>query len=51
MFINWDEYPYSNVHELNLNWILKQIKILEDNVEEVVELSKTWTDQVVSSTL
>lgn len=44
--INWDEYPYSNVHELNLNWILKQIKILEDNVKEVVELSKTWTEQV-----
>lgn len=44
--INWNEYPYSNVHELNLNWILKQIKILEDDVKEVVELSKTWSEQV-----
>lgn len=44
--IRWDEYPYSNVHELNLNWILKQIKILEDNVKDVVELSKTWSEQV-----
>ena len=44
--INWNEYPYSNVHELNLDWILKQLKILEDDVKEVVELSKTWSEQV-----
>lgn len=24
----FDEYPYSNVHELNLNWLLKTMKKL-----------------------
>lgn len=46
MFINWDEYPYSNVHELNLNWIINQLKILEDEVKIVVEISKNWEVEV-----
>ena len=28
-----DEYPYSNVHELNLNWIIKEIiKLIKEQV-------------------
>lgn len=44
--IRWETYPYSNVHELNLDWILAQLKVLEDEVADVVELSKTWQSQV-----
>lgn len=46
MFINWNEYPYSNVHELNLDWIIKQLRILEDEVKVVVEISKNWEVEV-----
>lgn len=42
----WNEYPYSNVHELNLDWIIEKIKELKDEVAIVVELSKTWQSQV-----
>lgn len=44
--INWNEYPYSNVHELNLNWIINQLKTLENEVYAVIELSKNWESEV-----
>ena len=44
--INWNEYPYSNVHELNLNWILNQVKILENEVITIIEISKNWESEV-----
>lgn len=29
----WNEYPYSNVHELNLDWIVKEIiKVVREQV-------------------
>lgn len=30
----WNEYPYSNVHELNLDWILKQVLEGKIKIEE-----------------
>ena len=42
----FEHFPYTNFQDLNLDWILKQLKSLEDDVKEVVELSKTWTEQV-----
>lgn len=42
----FEHFPYTNFQDLNLDWILKQLKALEDDVKEVVELSKTWTEQV-----
>ena len=43
---DFEHFPYTNFQDLNLDWILKQLKALEDDVKEVVELSKTWTEQV-----
>ena len=37
MFI--DKYPYTDFHELNLDWILKQIKELNKTMEEFVTLN------------
>lgn len=37
----WNEYPWSNVHELNLNWIIKQVfdygKSIDEFKEELIE--------------
>lgn len=35
MFIN--KYPYTDNHELNLDWVLKKIKELEARVKELEE--------------
>lgn len=29
----FDNFPYTNLQELNLDWILRKIKELEDRVE------------------
>ena len=29
----WNNFPYSNVHELNLNWIIEKMKYLIDQWE------------------
>lgn len=31
------KFPYSDFHELNLNWILNQVKSNEDNIETLLE--------------
>lgn len=41
-----DKYPYANIHELNLDWIIAKLKELEVSVEEVLELSKNWDSTV-----
>lgn len=30
-----DKYPYTNFHELNLDWLLKRIKELETKVAQL----------------
>ena len=34
----WNEYPYSNVHELNLDWLLSRMKKLMQDVDEFKKL-------------
>lgn len=34
------EYPYQNAHELNLDWLLKEIKRLGHTVEEFIAINK-----------
>lgn len=31
----WNEYPYSNVHELNLDWLLSKMKELNISFEDL----------------
>ena len=44
----FNEYPYTNYHDLNLDWIIKQIKTLTGVVDDFVAYNKvtfmgTWT--------
>lgn len=43
-----DKYPYTNMHELNLDWIIKKIKELTDYVQNVetniLEKAAEYTD-------
>lgn len=31
----FEEFPYTNFHELNANWILKKIKEMKDDINEL----------------
>lgn len=41
-FIN--EYPYTDFHELNLDWILKIVKANKDNIENLYNIFNEWAD-------
>lgn len=41
----FDHFPYTNVHELNLDWILKLMRELDSHVEQLEEWQKTHEEQ------
>lgn len=41
-FIN--DYPYTDFHELNLDWILKIVKANKDNIENLYNVFNEWAD-------
>ena len=44
--------PYTNLHELNLDWIISKIKYLDDNLETIVTNSaKEYFDSIMANTL
>ena len=47
----YNKYPYTDLHELNLDWILSQIKELEARIdgikEEILEEANAYTDEKV----
>ena len=32
----FEEFPYTNFHELNLDWILKEMKELDQNIKDLI---------------
>ena len=46
-----DEYPYTDFHELNLDWVIKTIKELNVNLEtmeeRILEITKEYTNELV----
>ena len=50
MAVNFfNEYPYTDFHELNLDWILSKMRELEEKVanikEDILALAKAYTDE------
>lgn len=47
-----NKYPYTDLHELNLDWILSKIRELEARIENITEdilaLAKAYTDEQIA---
>lgn len=41
----WNKYPYLDVHEMNLDWILKQLEIFQTRIDE---LKITIKDEIMA---
>lgn len=46
----WDKYPYSNLHELNLDWLLSEMKQLSDRVAKI-EYPETSAESIYINAL
>lgn len=48
----FEQFPYSNFHELNLDWILQKIKELDEKVDSIedriLKQANAYTDQQIS---
>lgn len=36
----FDKFPYTNFHELNIDWIISQLKTVKDSMLKAVESAK-----------
>ena len=45
----FNQYPYTNYHELNLDYILKQLKELEKSISAILENAEKYTDKVADN--
>ena len=47
--MNWDLYPYTNIHELNLDWILQLIKEFREELEQIEDYGDRITQLEVET--
>ena len=49
----FEQFPYTNFHDLNLDWVLKEVKRVSEAVDkwstEVLDAAKTYTDVKVAA--
>ena len=51
MAFNWIKFPWTNLHELNLDWIIQTVKTLEENLAAAVSKFPKMIDTAISNTL
>ena len=51
MAFNWRKFPWTNLHDLNLDWIIQTVKTLEDNLADAVSTFKKMIDEAITNTL
>ena len=51
MAFNWRKFPWTNIHDLNLDWIIQTVKTLEENLADAVSTFKEMIDTAISNTL
>ena len=51
MAFNWRKFPWTNLHDLNLDWIIQTVKTLEENLAEAVSTFREMIDTAISNTL
>ena len=51
MAFNWRKFPWTNLHDLNLDWIIQTVKTLEENLADAVSKFQEMINKAISSTL
>ena len=51
MAFNWNKFPWTNLHDLNLDWIIQKVRELEIKVLDATKLSVQYVDNKISDLL
>ena len=51
MAFNWRKFPWTNLHDLNLDWIIQTVKTLEENLADALARVQTIVDTAITKTL
>lgn len=51
MAFNWKKFPWTNLHDLNLDWIIQTVKTLEENLADALTLVQTTVDAAITKLL
>lgn len=51
MAFNWIKFPWTNLHDLNLDWIIQTVKTLEDNLADAVSTFPEMINKAITNTL
>lgn len=51
MAFNWNRFPWTNLHDLNLDWIIQKVKELEIKVLNAAQVAVQYTDDKISDLL
>ena len=51
MAFNWRKFPWTNLHDLNLDWIIQTVKTLEDNLADAVSTFPEMITEAITNTL
>ena len=51
MAFNWNKFPWTNLHDLNLDWIIQKVKELEIKVLNAAQVAAQYTDSKISDLL
>ena len=51
MAFNWRKFPWTNLHDLNLDWIIQTVKTLEDNLADALARVQTTVDAAIAKLL
>ena len=51
MAFNWNKFPWTNLHDLNLDWIIQKVRELEIKVLDAAQTAVQYTDSKISDLL
>lgn len=51
MAFNWNKFPWTNFHDLNLDWIIQKVRELEIKVLDAAKIAVQYTDSKISDLL
>ena len=51
MAFNWRKFPWTNLHDLNLDWIIQTVKTLENNLADAVSTFQEMINKAITNTL